>query len=83
MTSPADPIKAATSNHACCQVSAAKPAESITVPKPPTGVEFVTLPTTNTLRSAVPVARALHEPLDWATLSPGALSLAVLCTFLV
>ena len=81
MTSSADEIKTAPSDHSCCQVSAARP-ESITVPLPP--IAGSVAPTVSQAfwsdRPAIPV---VHGSLDWNMQSPGGPPQAVLCTFLI
>ena len=80
MTSSADQIKAAPSDHSCCQISAARP-ESITVPQAPVALSVA--PTVSqAFLSDVPAA-PVYRPFDWNLQSPGGPPQSVLCTFLI
>jgi hypothetical protein len=81
MNSSADQTKAASSDHSCCAVSAAKP-ESITVPQTPV-TNSVSPAASQAFLSDLPTAPAVHGPFDWDVQSPGGPPQAVLCTFLI
>jgi hypothetical protein len=82
MTSSANQITTAPSDHSCCQVSAARP-EPITVPRAPAGSGIVVPLTLLAFLSDLPAVPALREAFDWNVQSPGGPPQAVLCTFLI
>lgn len=82
MNSSDNQIKAAPTDHSCCQLSAARP-ESITVPRAPAGSEMVAPPMSMAFLSDLPAAPEVHESFDWNVQSPDGPPQAVLCTFLI
>ncbi len=81
MNSSADQINAGLVNHACCEVSAAKP-ESITVPQAPV-TSSVTPTASQAFLSDLPHAPVIYGPFNWNMQSPGGPPQAILCTFLI
>jgi hypothetical protein len=81
MGSSPDNIKATPSDRSCCQVAAARP-QPFTVPQAPV-INSVVPTTAQTFLSDLPAFPAAHRSFDWIPQSPGALSQAVLCTFLI
>ena len=83
MGSPAaDQVNAQTSDHSCCQVSAARP-ESITVPRAPGNDGVVAPPMLVAFLPDLPATPVVRQLFDWNAQSPGGPPQAVLCTFLI
>lgn len=82
MNPAADQITPAPSNHACCQVSAARP-ESLTAPQSPTGKEMIAPPAASALLSDLAPAPVLPRFPGRTAQSPSGPPLALLCTFLI